>query len=172
MTFIAHYDKTLVKYNVTVNYYDINEALLYTVTEKVAYGDSFKIVSPLLTGKVADKPYVLGVVDKAISIEVKYRTCDVWDGQTIATEYTSGSGTSVDPFIITTGAQLAYLAQQSNEQASLTSSADWGTGLYFKLNNDIDLSAGNWTPICYDATNNYKWKYFAGNFDGNGKIIN
>jgi RHS repeat-associated core domain len=64
----------------------------------------------------------------------------------------SGSGTSTDPYIITTAAQLAAIS----------------TGLTkcYKLGNDIDLSGyANWTPIGSSTTP------FTGTFDGDGHTV-
>ena len=51
--------------------------------------------------------------------------------------------------------------------------ATFGSGLYFKLGASIDLSAHEWTPICNrgNLTSSSEWKFFAGNFDGNGYTI-
>lgn len=61
----------------------------------------------------------------------------------------AGSGTSADPYIITTAAQLADIPT-------------FGMSAFYKLENDIDLSSyGNWTPIGSSGTP------FKGVFDGN-----
>ena len=84
---------------------------------------------------------------------------DVWDG-TIATEYAGGTGTESDPYLISSGAQLAYLAQQANASEENTSDK------HFKLTCDIYLDGHTWTPI-----GTYSGKRFAGSFDGNGHTI-
>ena len=81
-----------------------------------------------------------------------------WDGS-IAKSFESGSGTSTDPYIISTGAQLAYLASQVN--AGITYK-----DCYFELANDIDLRKIDWKPIGA----NYSY-YFAGEFNGKGYLI-
>ncbi|MEA4993054.1 MAG: S-layer homology domain-containing protein [Oscillibacter sp.] len=80
-----------------------------------------------------------------------------------------GAGTSENPFQISTPAQLAKLAELINGAG--TNAAYGGTGIYYKLQNDIDLSAyssgGGWTPIGYHS---YP---FTGTFDGgSNKITN
>lgn len=70
-----------------------------------------------------------------------------WDG-TVATEFSSGSGTIVDPYIIETPQQLAFM-ENSNKKA------------YYKLMNDIDLNNIAWNPI----------SSFEGVFDGNRHTI-
>ncbi len=82
---------------------------------------------------------------------------NIWDGS-FATEFASGSGTESDPYIITNGAELAYLSDFDTE------------GLYFELANDIvlsDTSSENWFE------NAIEWPYisFYGNFNGNGHTI-
>ena len=93
---------------------------------------------------------------------------DVWDG-TVATEFAGGTGTESDPYLIETGAQLAYLAQQTNQGYS---------GYYYKLIADIELNsdvltadfelngtpANTWTPIGIS-------NYFSGYFDGGNHIV-
>ncbi|PKM62731.1 MAG: hypothetical protein CVU97_03940, partial [Firmicutes bacterium HGW-Firmicutes-21] len=86
---------------------------------------------------------------------------NTWDG-TIADAYDSGNGTADSPYIIATGAQLAYMANQVNTIVNCTS------GKYFKLVSDINLTNNIWTPI--GINNSDKW--FMGNFNGNGHVIN
>ncbi len=73
---------------------------------------------------------------------------EVWDGS-VASSFASGSGTENDPYIITTGAELAYLSKIDT------------TGLCFELAKDIVLNdtskANQWVDI-----------EFYGNFDGKG----
>ncbi|MFV0469642.1 MAG: T9SS type A sorting domain-containing protein [Dysgonomonas sp.] len=75
-------------------------------------------------------------------------------------QFSSGTGVSGDPYVITTAAQL-------NDVRNYPSS-------YFRLGNDIDLETwlttnsptAGWDPIGTAAS------YFSGNFDGNGYSIN
>ena len=84
-----------------------------------------------------------------------------------AAAFAGGSGTEADPYLITDGAQLAKIAKDV-EAGTVYKDA------YFRLGNDIDLSAHRWNPIGV-----YKWyedgttedKTFAGFLDGNGKTI-
>ena len=98
----------------------------------------------------------------------------VWDGS-IATQFSGGTGTEKDPYQISNGGELAYLAQLVNENNSEYSSA------YYILTEDIVLNSGEcedwensapaheWTPIGY--YNNNQSASFKGSFDGNGKTI-
>ena len=79
---------------------------------------------------------------------------DLWDG-TVANSFGGGDGSEQNPYLIYTGAQLAYLASQTNNGIAYS-------GCYFKLMNDIDLNNINWTPIGVSGA-----RIFSGNFDGN-----
>ena len=83
---------------------------------------------------------------------------DVWDG-TVATDFASGRGISDDPYLISTSAQLAYLAQQVNGGTSYE-------GKYFRQTANFDLAGKKWTPIGAEES-----KPFKGNFDGNNHEI-
>ena len=84
-----------------------------------------------------------------------------------ATDFAGGSGTETDPYRIEDGAQLAKIAK--DVEAGIVYK-----DTYFRLENDIDLSAHRWNPIGV-----WKWyengasenKTFAGFLDGNGKTI-
>lgn len=82
-----------------------------------------------------------------------------WDGQTIATGFESGAGTQADPYVIASGAQLAYLAKAVND-GTLQS------GGYYILAGNIDLGGNEWTPI---GTSDQKT--FSGTFDGRGYAV-
>jgi uncharacterized repeat protein (TIGR02543 family) len=90
-----------------------------------------------------------------------------WDGST-AGAYESGAGTDGDPYVIKTGAQLAYLAQQVN------AGTDYD-GVFFKLGDDIDLDNREWAPIggkmLFQNVGTENPKTFKGTFDGNDKTI-
>ncbi len=83
---------------------------------------------------------------------------DTWDG-TSSKVWTNGSGTSSDPYLIESAANLAYLRDMVN--GGITYS-----GKYFKLMTDIDLNKKYWVPI-----GSSKNIVFSGNFNGNGKTI-
>ena len=90
-------------------------------------------------------------------------TADTWDGTTDDSWLTTGDGSEGNPYIITTGAQLAYLALEVNSGTNYS-------GKYFKLTADIDLAGLEWTPIGRmkaDLVNTT----FDGNFDGGGHTI-
>lgn len=97
---------------------------------------------------------------------------DVWDGKP-AEKFAGGAGTVDDPYKISTGAELAYLAEKVNGGESYS-------GNYFKLTSDIRLNADDvptadgeptlWTPIGTYVSRKDS-KPFSGTFDGNGHAI-
>ena len=86
-------------------------------------------------------------------------TPNVWNGT--ADTVWSGSGAFADPYLITSGEELAGLAQRVNAGNNYKDK-------YFKLTADIWLnknSTRTWTPIGDQS------RPFRGNFDGNGHTI-
>ena len=86
-----------------------------------------------------------------------------------ASAFDGGSGTKADPYQIATAEQLALLAADVNSGAG----SKTHTKEYFKLMDNIDLSAHVWTPLGYEtyASGGGDAKAFQGYFDGNGKKI-
>ena len=96
-------------------------------------------------------------------LQVVVQTNDVpeenkWDGKTM-TQPASGSGTKNDPYLIDTGAELAWFADQvKNGKVTLCA----------KLTADIDLNGHPWTPIgSFGSSKNYQ-----GTFDGSNSTVN
>lgn len=85
----------------------------------------------------------------------------VWDGSAAAS-FSGGSGTADDPWKISNGSELAYLASVVNSNGSATYNQ------YYILTADIDLGGREWTGI---GNQNDAGKAFKGKFDGNGKVI-
>lgn len=84
-----------------------------------------------------------------------------WDGS-VAASFSGGSGTADDPWKISNGSELAYLASLVNSNGSATHNQ------YYILTADIDLGGREWTGI---GNQNDAGKAFKGKFDGNGKVI-
>ncbi|QQE80032.1 S-layer family protein [Alicyclobacillus sp. SO9] len=76
------------------------------------------------------------------------------------TVFAGGSGTTADPYIIATAAQLAAMASDVNAKLTDPQGTSYATATY-DLGANIDLSATTWTSI----------SNFAGTFDGNGYRI-
>ena len=77
-----------------------------------------------------------------------------WDGVTQTRP--TGTGTAADPFLITSGAELAWFAARVNGGSTAISGV---------LTAEIDLNGFDWTPIGSSA------KKFSGSFDGAGYAI-
>jgi len=92
----------------------------------------------------------------------------VWDGN-IADNFAGGVGSQASPYLIRTGAQLAFLANSINGNDN--------NNLYnkhYKLAKNIDLGGLEWDPIgCYYNSNGagVATRTFQGVFDGNGYTI-
>ncbi len=108
-------------------------------------------------GGVTVENWTTGKLDGRFEAEVD--DYSEWDGKKVSSGYTfSGSGTSENPYLIKSAADLAGLAANVNSGTNYQSK-------YFKLEANIDLMGHEWTPI------GTREKYFYGNFDGNGKVI-
>lgn len=147
------------------------------------------ILSVLLLFVTIAIPSFCMLLTKDNSNEIEY-----WSG-TIASNYSSGSGTEDDPYIISNGEELAYFADEINKGTTYD-------GKYFKLANNIHLNNGvieyknNLILYTKDSikyyikpfTNEYykdseytnkigivnifpQMKTFRGNIDGNDKFI-
>ena len=93
---------------------------------------------------------------KYFDINPKYYSIDLY-----ADNYTRGTGTKVDPIIISSDLELAKLARDvQNKQLQ--------ENKYFKLSRDISLDKALWMPI---GTTNYNGAVFKGKFDGDGHTI-
>lgn len=87
---------------------------------------------------------------------------DVWVGN-IAEKFAGGTGTESDPYQISNGAELAYLAQQVNGGTTYADS-------FFTLTADIDLNNQAWTPIGNE--NGFDAELaFSGTFNGDGYTV-
>lgn len=102
----------------------------------------------------------------AYSNEVSFTTLsgdtDVWDGQTVASGFSGGTGTEADPIQIGSAAELKLLADKVNSGTTYA-------GIHFKLMVNINLADKPWTPIGGGVYNSNK--LFSGYFDGNRKSI-
>lgn len=80
--------------------------------------------------------------------------------------FSGGSGTSADPYLISTKDDLVMLAKFVNEQGG-------GEGRYYKQTADIDLAGVDWVPIGFTETDSKENIYyaFASHYDGAGHLI-
>lgn len=101
---------------------------------------------------------------------------EIWDG-TIANNFAGGRGTQEDPYQISNGQELAYLAQvaaigrkpTNNKYYILTSDIYLNDISDFE-NWDVNPPENTWNPIGVRYPNSYINQFF-GNFDGNGYTI-
>ena len=90
-------------------------------------------------------------------------SADVWDGESAATGFASGTGSENDPYIIDTAAQLIYFRNQVDAGVNYA-------GQFVKLNKDIDLNNKLFNPIGGGWAYN-GGKTFNGTFDGDNHTI-
>ena len=84
-----------------------------------------------------------------------------------AADFAGGTGTQEDPYLIETAEQFAKIAADVSNRI-------YHNGDFFRLENNLDLSAHRWNPI-----GQYNWlsdgstvsNYFGGFLDGNNKTI-
>ena len=86
------------------------------------------------------------------------KTEEPWDGTTIADSFAWGNGTESEPYLISDGEELAYLARQ-------VTNGNTYEGKYFQIANNIDLGNQEWTPIGNNQNS------FRGILDGAGHTI-
>lgn len=87
-------------------------------------------------------------------------TSAAWGG-TVAASYAGGTGTEADPYLISSAAELAFLASNVN-------GGEKYVGQYFKLTADVDLGEIEWDPIGNYANSTEE---FHGHFDGAGHTV-
>lgn len=127
-------------------------------------------LSKKLISILAALAIIVSSVGSLSFISVSAGNSDIWDG-TIATGFAGGTGTATDPYQISNGAQLAYLASKS---ATFELDTRWK---YYILTNDIvlnDTTSPNWKTTAKQWVKNNKglngWG-FSGTLDGNGHTV-
>ena len=151
-------DAVLWKSGAIVNYCGVTES---------AKGEGAKTAMPDLD---FENIYATKLGDYPILKAFAKQEDTIWDG-TVATGFGGGDGTVNNPYQITNGAQLAYLASQS---ASFAIDTRWK---YYVLTNDIvlnDTSSHDWKANATQWIQNGKglngWG-FCGTLDGNGHTV-
>ena len=92
------------------------------------------------------------------TIAAEWTALTAWDGS-VAERFSGGTGTKTDPYLIESGAELAYLSKFCAEGGNTS-------GLCYELTADIDLANNVFTPIGPSSTNQFK-----GIFNGAGNTI-
>ena len=121
---------------------------------------------------------ILGMLS-GLAVSASATEPEVWDGSVASS--LSGFGTSSNPYVITNGAQLAYVAKAVNDGIGSYRTAHYRLGADIVLNEGDAASwaetapANVWTPIgiATDGANDNEWRAgaFNGVFDGNGKTV-
>ena len=167
-------------YTLTVNHLNLDGSNYKDaeVIENIGYGDIYTYtVTGLAEGIVPSHDYVKVHVFKNETIDIYYSELDVWDGTTVSTSL-AGAGTETDPYLIQSGADLAYfksVIDAHNVDGTFTKHASREQyfiyqNTYFKLTKSIDVSANaNFVIGYYSGWNNYS--VFSGIFDGNNCTV-
>ncbi len=122
-----------------------------------------RFTAPEKSGLVAEYDYIiLDVKHDELERTVYYSAVDIWDGVSVSASL-AGSGTVKDPYLIQSGADLAYIAKIVNDAAAGTANFK---GQYFKMTKSIDLNGNELKIGSYTAS-----KVFHGYFDGNNCSI-
>jgi hypothetical protein len=134
-----------------------------------------RVVKPL--SRLLIVLFVLSILLPIEAVQVKAVQLDDWSAYAAA-DFGGGTGTSGDPYLVSTPEQLAYLAKQANTiKAGGSGVLNNFSGKYIKLTADIDLSAHDWIPIGSSYKQDdfmpgmYTYFAFNGCFDGNSKTI-
>ena len=137
-----------------------------TVEADVTLVDSIATINaPAIAGRVASHDYVkFGFHDAAATytFTIYYSEVDVWDGVSVSTSL-AGTGTAEDPYLVQSGADLAYIASVVNGAAAGTTNFN---GQYFKMTKSIDLNGKELKIGSYTAGTR-----FYGFFDGNNCTV-
>lgn len=153
--------------------FDTNGGTGIVADEKVTYGNTIKMPNSV----IKDYAYLKGwsvdknstKVDYTLNTDYKIKQnltlYAVWGDASWDNEIStslSGKGTQEEPYLISTAADLAYLANKVNTQ---TTAPDYE---YYKLTDNINLNYSEWKPIGIYGNEN---QYFYGSFDGNGYTV-
>ncbi len=146
---------------------------LFNVFDDVSAKDGF--IGTAFEGNTFLPSYDFAAVEGGLPTLKVFRNLDndIWGG--LADSDIAGSGTSSDPYLITTGEELAFvMANNGDINEDITDE-------HFKLANDIYLNnvfAENWKDnadnnVWYSAPDStaFKTMLFGGNLDGNGYSI-
>lgn len=110
---------------------------------------------------------VMAMIPMTVLAADGVKDSDTWDGS-VATAFAGGTGAEEDPYQISSGAELAYLASTVNSGESYEDK-------YFVLTKDINLNGLSWTPIANSFSDvlfgGTDYSMFSGKFDGKGHTI-
>ena len=143
ITLFSHW--TVNSYTITL---DPNEGTVNPTSQQVNYGDELSLPIPTKTGyEFAGWKYT------------KLADYDLWDGTTVTAP--TGTGTQADPYIISSGANLAWISSQLVNNASGVNNF---AGVYFKQTRNIDLDQNVFAPIGQTFAQSFQGHYDGGNY--------
>ena len=147
----------------------------YTLDVELNAEDGIYTVSaPAVANRVASHDYIKLLAPKGEETKTftfYYSEVDVWDGQSVS-EKLEGEGTAENPYLIQSGADLAYFASVINAvegAAGVNYKVHTFKGQYFKMTKSIDLNGANFMIGMHAGWNNYQC--FAGILDGNNCTV-
>ena len=144
-----------------------SDIILFVVVAVIAFGifSGIKIYRNIKSDEA--------VTTTAASVETVVKPVLTWNGSS-ASSFSVGSGTQDDPYVIVSGAELAYLANLVNSGNSQYAGASYMLGCDIVLNETDNFSRwgsvvpeNRWTPIGSGEDS----VEFTGTFDGNGYSV-
>lgn len=147
------------KEGLTINHFNLDGTLIESETIE-NYSLPYTVNAKNYSGLVPSHDYVI-IKEGTNVINIYYSELDVWNG-TDVTSSLKGSGTLNDPYLIESGADLAYIDNH------MTSTENF-KGVYFKMTKSIDLNGHSMKIGEYPG-----WGgriIFSGIFDGNNCSI-
>ena len=144
----------------TINHFNLNGSLIESETVE-NYSLPYTVKAKEYEGLTSSHDYVIVNDSTTASVSIYYSTLDVWDGKTVSSSL-NGSGTQADPYLIQSGADLAYIDQHMTATENFK-------GIYFKMTKSIDLNGNSMKIGEYPGWSGRK--VFSGIFDGNNCSI-
>lgn len=158
--YYAHFKEEGRTFSLKLNCLNLDGSLIKTVESEHSFGESASIEVPTIDGKVANINRIREVIDGNKEVNVYYSDIDVYDGSSVS-ESLAGEGTVENPYLISSGADLAYL------KSSFEGGNNYANKI-IKLTKSIDLT--NLTSFTIGSTDA---DIFLGTIDGNhARILN
>ncbi len=127
---------------------------------------TYLYTAPVVEGKTANRQYLYLVPgEEILGVTIWYSEVDVWDGSSVS-ESLKGSGTKEDPYLIGSGADLAYLqanfATYASSYIKMTKSVDVSANGNFMLNGTVSgvFDGNNCAVLGLNITGTEKRSFF------------